>query len=157
MVNILSLSMHLILICILYHVKAHIFFLAQNMVSYVYLTDLIVVLWGRHWHEKSCRLIVLQHLLCEPPRPSLWRLRTGLLTHVEHSVSCIPHCLFRRLRMTDYPYSLNSAPLAYATVTAFRLMRVDSVHWVRVPSSGTFAAACNHAVSGMDFFIIRIR
>ena len=44
MVNILSLLIHLILICILYHVKAHILFLAQNRVPYVYLTDLIVVL-----------------------------------------------------------------------------------------------------------------
>ena len=43
MVNILSLFIYLILICILYHVKAHTIFLAQNMVPYIHLIILIIV------------------------------------------------------------------------------------------------------------------
>lgn len=55
MVNILSLLIHLILICILYHVKAHILFLAQSRVPYVYLTDLIVVL-----KEKAVEIVITE-------------------------------------------------------------------------------------------------
>ena len=58
MVNILSLLIHLILICILYHVKAHILFLAQNRVPYVYLTDLIVV-FSRTLTPFTVRLFVI--------------------------------------------------------------------------------------------------
>lgn len=40
---------------------------------------------------------------------------------------------------------------------AERLINVARVHSVRVLSPGTFARACNHAVSDMDFLIRRIK
>jgi hypothetical protein len=68
-----------------------------------------------------------------------------------------PHCSFRELRMIDCRYSPSSVQAAEGSVTAERLISVDNVHWVRVHSSGTFAEAYNHSVSGMDFLIARMK
>lgn len=50
-----------------------------------------------------------------------------------------------------------SLPAAYAASAAFSLISEDKVQVLLLASSGTFVRAANHAVSGMDLSISRIK